>query len=130
MPEHRGRAGENACERPGDGTFCAACGRNLAAVERLPTRAEWERSGSAASPAQATTAFLDAMHAAGDPGTVELPLARQTRKPGVCDRVCAYLDEAAAGADVAYYLVHSMGGSGDDGRFQFNQSGKPIFGNQ
>jgi len=29
-------------EPPGSGVFCAACGRNLGAVERLPTRAEWE----------------------------------------------------------------------------------------
>ena len=35
-------------EPPGPGVFCAACGRNLAAVERLPTRAEWEAGASAA----------------------------------------------------------------------------------
>ena len=29
-------------EPPGTGVFCAACGRNLATVEQLPTRAEWE----------------------------------------------------------------------------------------
>ena len=29
-------------EPPGAGVFCAGCGRNLAGVERLPTRAEWE----------------------------------------------------------------------------------------
>ena len=28
--------------RPGVGMFCEACGRNLQAVDRLPTRAEWE----------------------------------------------------------------------------------------
>src|ERR687896_66258 len=27
-------------ERPGDGMFCAACGRNLANVERMPTAGE------------------------------------------------------------------------------------------
>ena len=65
-------------EPPGDGTFCAACGRNLAAVERLPTRAEWEGGAAAASPAEATAAFLDAMHAAGNPGTVELPVSKRS----------------------------------------------------
>ena len=62
-------------EPPGDGVFCAACGRNLSAVDRLPTRGEWEIAGTAdARPlsdrcAEATAAFLAAMHAAGDPGT-------------------------------------------------------------
>jgi hypothetical protein len=71
--------------------FCAACGRNLAALQRLPTRAEWEggRTGATAEDAEprvaamvplarrcaeATAAFLADMHAAGDPGTVETPL--------------------------------------------------------
>jgi len=63
-------------EPPGAGMFCEACGRNLAAVGQLPTRAEWER-GTATAPdpgeiaerlARATAAFLAAMHAAGDPG--------------------------------------------------------------
>jgi hypothetical protein len=71
-------------EPPGSGVFCSACGRNLAAVERLPTRAQWEADG-AATPAgdgsgrplaercaDATEAFLAAMHAAGDPGAEEL----------------------------------------------------------
>src|SRR6478672_10198778 len=35
-------------EPPGPGVFCAACGRNLAAVEQLPTRAEWEAGATAA----------------------------------------------------------------------------------
>ena len=76
-------------EPPGPGAFCAACGRNLAAVERLPTRAEWEAdatavlapaaglsrpAGPALSPAEATGAFLDAMRAAGNPGTTKLPM--------------------------------------------------------
>jgi len=75
-------------EPPGPGVFCAACGRNLAAVERLPTRAEWETGTGAApasvagpaaaaparSPAEATGAFLDAMRAAGNPGTAKLPM--------------------------------------------------------
>ena len=75
--------------QPGAGIFCEACGRNLAALERLLTRAEWEGTepageagGSARaedSPAlaercaAATEAFLIAMHAAGDPGTSKLP---------------------------------------------------------
>jgi hypothetical protein len=74
---------------PGAGVFCEACGRNLAAVERLPTRAEWEGTPPAgdaggaeggedsATPAErcdaATAAFLGAMHAAGDPGASKLP---------------------------------------------------------
>ena|SRR5215207_576178 len=73
--------------RPGVGMFCDACGRNLATVERLPTRAEWETAGSssaAAKPdprpmgercAEATAAFLAAMHAAGDPGAAKTPMS-------------------------------------------------------
>lgn len=72
---------------PGPGLFCAACGRNLAAVERLPTRRQWatgEASGTVTAAAsarplaercaEATAAFLTAMHAAGDPGTTETPV--------------------------------------------------------
>ena len=64
---------------PGAGVFCAACGRNLAAVDRLPTSSEW--SGEAASDASeplatrvadATAAFLAAMRAAGNPGATEI----------------------------------------------------------
>ena len=44
-------AGTRVCpfcgERPGPGMFCEACGRSLAAVERLPTREEWDRGGAA-----------------------------------------------------------------------------------
>jgi hypothetical protein len=68
-------------EPPGGGVFCAACGRNLAAVEQLPTRAEWQDSTPATDDrpvaercAEATAAFLAAMHAAGDPGTTATPL--------------------------------------------------------
>jgi ribosomal protein L32 len=77
-------------EPPGPGVFCAACGRNLGAVERLPTRAQWEAGGGAAAtpaaplPAEddaslaercaaATAAFLAAMRAAGCPGTTRTP---------------------------------------------------------
>ena len=68
---------------PGVGMFCDACGRNLAAVERLPTRAEWETARPASGAehpdrrplaercAEATAAFLAAMHAAGDPGATK-----------------------------------------------------------
>jgi hypothetical protein len=75
--------------RPGIGVFCEACGRNLQAVERLPTRAEWEgdgreeRAGGAADPrplaercAEATAAFLAAMRAAGNPGAVRTPMPK------------------------------------------------------
>ncbi len=72
-------------EAPGAGVFCAACGRNLVAVEQLPTRAQWQASAPAdAAPAddrplaarcaEATAAFLAAMHAAGDPATTEMPV--------------------------------------------------------
>jgi hypothetical protein len=70
-------------EPPGLGVFCAACGRNLSAVEQLPTRTEWQQSRPTASTddrplaercAEATAAFLAAMHAAGDPGTTETPI--------------------------------------------------------
>jgi hypothetical protein len=73
-------------QRPGVGMFCDACGHNLAAVERLPTREEWEgtRPAGALDPgeapaaladrcAAATAAFLTAMHTAGDPGARKLP---------------------------------------------------------
>jgi hypothetical protein len=74
---------------PGVGMFCEACGRNLRAVERLPTRAEWEageeQRGSEAEPrplaercADATSAFLEAMRAAGNPGAAETPMAKQS----------------------------------------------------
>jgi hypothetical protein len=90
-------SGERVCpfcgEPPGAGVFCAVCGRNLSAVERLPTRAEWDGGGRTASPeraavaggppaadgaladrcAEATAAFLAAMRAAGCPGTTKTP---------------------------------------------------------
>lgn len=81
-------SGERVCpfcgEPPGVGVFCAVCGRNLSAVERLPTRAEWEAGGGTAPPegadgaladrcAEATAAFLAAMRAAGCPGTTKTP---------------------------------------------------------
>jgi hypothetical protein len=80
-------------EPPGAAVFCAACGRNLAAVERLPTRAEWEAGAEPATRAEATehasgppdgalaercaeatAAFLAAMRAAGSPGTGAWPM--------------------------------------------------------
>ena len=70
-------------EPPGSGVFCAACGRNLSGVERLPTRAAWEAEHEAGAAddgrsvaercAAATAAFLEAMHAAGDPGCTATP---------------------------------------------------------
>jgi hypothetical protein len=77
-------------EPPGAGVFCEACGRNLAGVEQLPTRAEWEAGRPVESPeslqqrcAEATAAFLTAMRAAGSPGTVALPSGppRAFRRP-------------------------------------------------
>jgi hypothetical protein len=64
-------------EPPGPGVFCAACGRNLGGVERLPTAAEWA-ADSPREAADAVAAFLDAMHAAGDPGVTELPAGKPT----------------------------------------------------
>jgi hypothetical protein len=65
-------------EPPGDGVFCAACGRNLSDVEQLPTRAEWEAAHAA--PAGLTTAtFLAAMGAAGNPGAQQIPVAVKSR---------------------------------------------------
>jgi hypothetical protein len=72
---------------PGLGVFCEACGRNLQAVERLPTRAEreGERRESEAKMrplaercADATAAFLAAMRAAGNPGAVETPMSKRS----------------------------------------------------
>jgi hypothetical protein len=72
-------------EPPGEAMFCAACGRSLAAVERLPTRAQWQAGLPAGETdevdgrplaernAAATRAFLDAMAAAGQPGAEEFP---------------------------------------------------------
>ena len=66
---------------PGGGVFCEACGRNLADVGQLPTRAEWlmERAaGDERTPAEATAGFLEAMRAAGNPGVVKFDLAVKT----------------------------------------------------
>jgi hypothetical protein len=83
--------GERVCpfcgEPPGSGVFCAACGRNLADVEQLPTRQEWELSSApvpepVASETVALPAFLAAMHAAGDPGATKVTRA----EPGFLGR--------------------------------------------
>ncbi len=77
--------------RPGVGMFCEACGRSLQAIERLPTRAEWEgggreeQRGSATGMrslgercADATAGFLAAMRAAGNPGAVRMPMSKRS----------------------------------------------------
>jgi hypothetical protein len=84
-------SGERVCpfcgRPPGAGVFCAECGRNLSAVERLPTRAQWEAGAATeAAPADdgslpercaaATAAFLAAMRAAGCPGAAKTPKAK------------------------------------------------------
>jgi hypothetical protein len=73
---------------PGAGLFCSACGRNLGALERLPTRAEWqnERSANAGTDApagslvvrcaEATATFLAAMREAGNPGAKRMPMSK------------------------------------------------------
>jgi uncharacterized protein YbjT (DUF2867 family) len=48
-----------------------------------------------------------------DPGRADLPEGAEVVKGDVMDG--SGLDEAMAGADVAYYLVHSMGASNGDG---------------
>lgn len=60
--------------------FCAACGRNLAGVEQLPTRAQWEGgSGSLEQRcSEATAAFLAAMRAAGSPGLKSTPAPKRS----------------------------------------------------
>jgi hypothetical protein len=71
-------------ERPGDGLFCAACGRNLANVERLPTAREWSGAPDlAARIAEATEALLGALRDAGEPGAEEV----QAGKPSAFGRV-------------------------------------------
>jgi hypothetical protein len=69
------------CGNPPGGVFCDACGRNLAAVERLPTRAEWEQAGAgslAERSAEATAAFLAAMRAAGCPGAKSTAMPKRS----------------------------------------------------
>ena len=100
-----GEASERVCpfcgEPPGGSAFCTACGRNLTSVDRLPTRAERARADSAARSgedetpppsgddsalaarcAEATSAFLAAMRAAGNPGVETFP----TPKPSAFRR--------------------------------------------
>jgi hypothetical protein len=66
-------------EPPGDGLFCAACGRNLAEVDRLPTAAEWAGTDAADlghRVGEAVAAFVEAMRAAGNPGVTTLPAGK------------------------------------------------------
>jgi hypothetical protein len=71
-------------EPPGAGVFCESCGRNLSAVEQLPTRAQWdvEHAGPADERPlaerceEATREFLAAMHAGGDPGAQRFEVTR------------------------------------------------------
>jgi hypothetical protein len=69
-------------ELPGAGMFCAACGRSLAAVDRLPTAAEWraahEPDADPLATENATAAFVAAMRAAGNPGATEFPTAKRS----------------------------------------------------
>jgi hypothetical protein len=76
-------------ELPGPGVFCGVCGRNLADVQQLPTRREWEEAHApepdpapSLSAADAIAAFLSAMHAAGDPGATKV----QRAEPGFLGR--------------------------------------------
>jgi hypothetical protein len=59
-------------EPPGEGVFCAACGRNLSGVERLPTAAQWSAPADAGQRvSEATDELLAALRAAGEPGAKE-----------------------------------------------------------
>lgn len=75
-------------EPPGPGVFCAACGRNLSAVDRLPTRSEWEAQAGSQDAAQsppedpashaerlsaAVAGFLESMQSGGNPGLTTMP---------------------------------------------------------
>ena len=65
------------CGRPpGPGMFCEACGRNLAGVERLPTAAELNPPAPM-SLQEAISSCLDALRAAGNPATVEIPCGKR-----------------------------------------------------
>jgi hypothetical protein len=58
--------------------FCAACGRNLAGVERLPTAREFAGAPDlAARVAAATEEFLAAARAAGEPGAQQVQAGKQ-----------------------------------------------------
>jgi hypothetical protein len=87
-------AGTRVCpfcgEPPGPGVFCAACGRSLAAVERLPTGEEWDgaQAGAAAGgerseelaalSGDAIPSFLAAMQAVGNPGAKKIGMAKRS----------------------------------------------------
>jgi hypothetical protein len=75
-------AGARVCpfcgEPPGGGVFCDACGRSLAEVSQLPTRAEWMSEAPPdddRTPAEATAGFLEAMRSAGNPGAQKIDMA-------------------------------------------------------
>ena len=82
-------------ERPGEGVFCAACGRNLASVERLPTAAEWSASEEdlEARVADARAELLEALRAAGEPGAKEVQ-AGEPRAFGRARRVRGWVVRA------------------------------------
>jgi hypothetical protein len=93
-------------EPPGEGVFCAACGRNLAGVDRLPTREEWG-GGRGADPVEA---FLAAMRAAGCPGTAKFPMPEA--KTGFFSRtpeVSAWVVRPVAWDDVDQPRRHEPG---------------------
>jgi hypothetical protein len=101
-------------EPPGPGVFCAACGRNLSAIDRLPTRAEWEAQADSQDAAQrppedpasiaarlsaAVARFLESMQAGGNAGLTTMPTSerrafrRQPTIPGWVVRPVARDDE-------------------------------------
>lgn len=61
--------------------FCASCGRNLSMIERLPTRAEWDRDGASATPAppEAATLATTVADAFLSIRTWHVPLDRRSR---------------------------------------------------
>jgi hypothetical protein len=74
MPPDAGTRVCPFCGRPpGPGVFCESCGRNLANVERLPTADEQAAAEPASASLDAAVRdFLEAMRAAGNPGTVDV----------------------------------------------------------
>ena len=84
-------------EPPGDGVFCAACGRNLTAVDRLPTRAEWEAAGEAGADVGAVDAAGGGGAGAGDAAAEAPPDAAELAAR--CSQAVVDVLAAAAAAD-------------------------------
>jgi len=141
---------------PGPGVFCTSCGRNLAAVDQLPTRAEWgaEHPSQAVAAAddrrldervsEATASFLAAMHAAQDPGAkkmvmsshsgfrkrrVQAWIVRPVHRDEPEDAPHRYTPGLVLTTDGRYHLIESKVrgyGTRDFPRFEDTVSADPI----